>query len=345
MIYPLQVKPQSYLTLHDKNYPIVLSEACYQDSRLFIIRNNDMMACMELYQLKTFVTVADTGNLTQAAERLFTSQPAVSAHIKALEEELELKLFDRTPKGMRLTEDGMILREKAQAVLNAGNDLKLKAKTLQGVLTGQAKIGLNADAEYLLLAKWHNALMTQYTQLKMQLTQGTSIELLKKVSSGSLDVTFFSGSNPYKELTYIELCTTHAVIAAAPKWKEQIKNATINDLAKLPWIYPEPLCIYHKLIKQIFADTQQPTLITSSAAEDSTNALLRAGVGLAFIRDDEADTMLKKGEIIVWPGEAFSLPLRLAHLKSRENDPIIKALLETISTKFSERYQLNPKHT
>ena len=90
---------------------------------------------MELYQLRTFVTVADTGNLTQAAERLFTSQPAVSAHIKALEEELEVKLFDRTSKGMRLTESGTSLRDKAQLVLNASNELKHAAKTLQGEIT------------------------------------------------------------------------------------------------------------------------------------------------------------------------------------------------------------------
>lgn len=302
---------------------------------------------MELYQLRTFVTVADTGNLTQAAERLFTSQPAVSAHIKALEEELEIKLFDRTPKGMRLTDNGISLREKAQLVLNAGNDLKLKAKTLQGILTGQAKIGLNADADYLLLARWHNTLMSQYPQLKIQLTQSTSVELIKKISSGSLDVTFFSGDdtdNSYDEVANINLCTTNAVIAAAPKYKELLRNANATELSKLPWIYPEPLCIYHKLIKQLFANSGQPSFITAGASEDSINALLKSGVGLAFIRDDEADTMLKKGEIVVWPGEAFSLPLRLAYLKSRKEDPVVKALIEIIVGTFTERCLNSPNH-
>ncbi len=299
---------------------------------------------MELYQLRTFVTVAETGNLTQASERLFTSQPAVSAHIKALEEELEIKLFERTPRGMSLTTDGEALREKAQLVLNASNDLKLKAKTLQGILTGQAKVGLNTDAEYLLLTKWHNGLMSEYTQLKIQLTQGTSVELLKKVSSGILDVTFFSGDYNYKEVEHIELCTTHAVIAAAPKWKEQIKNASTEELAQLPWIYPEPLCIYHRFISHVFAETKnQPTWVTSSATEDSTTALLRSGAGLAFIRDDEADTMLKKEQIVVWPGEAFTLPLRLAYLKSRKEDPIIKALVKTITQAFQKDIKLLPK--
>ncbi len=299
---------------------------------------------MELYQLKTFVTVADTGNLTQASERLFTSQPAVSAHIKALEEELEIKLFDRTSKGMRLTENGSSLRDKALVVLNASNDLKLKAKTLQGILTGQARIGLNADADYLMLAKWHNSLMSQYTQLKIQLTTSSSVKLIKKITSGTLDVTFFSGDTSFDEVEYVELCTTHAVIAASPKWTDLIKNANVEELAELPWIFPEPLCIYHKLIKHLFEDSKQPEWITSSADESSTNALLKAGVGLAFIRDDEADTMLKKGEIVVWPGEAFALPLRLAYLRSRKEDPVVKALVETVVGKFAERCQQNPSH-
>ncbi len=290
---------------------------------------------MELYQLKSFVTVADTGNLTQAAERLFTSQPAVSAHIKALEEQLEIKLFDRTPKGMRLTQNGITLREKAQLVLNASNDLKLKAQTLQGILTGQAKIGLNTDADYLKLAKWHHGLLSQYSSLKIQLTQGSSTELIKKVSSGQLDVSFFSGDSYLEEIGYKELFTTNAVIAASPKWKEQLENANRKDLLKLPWIYPEPLCIYHRFIKRLFDETDiEPNWITSSATEDSTIALIKSGVGIAFIRDDEAATLLENGEIVVYPKESFSLPLRIAYLNSREQDPLIKALLEIIVSVF-----------
>lgn len=290
---------------------------------------------MELYQLKSFVTVADTGNLTQAAERLFTSQPAVSAHIKALEEQLEIKLFDRTPKGMRLTDNGITLREKAQLVLNASNDLKLKAQTLQGILTGQAKIGLNTDAEYLKLAKWHHRLISQYPSLKIQLTQGSSTELLKKVSSGQLDVSFFSGDNYLEEIGFKELFTTNAVIAAAPNWAEQLKHADQTDLLKLPWIYPEPLCIYHRFIKRLFENSKiEPNWVTSSATEDSTIALIKSGVGIAFIRDDEAASLLEKGEIIVYSKESFSLPLRVAYLNSREQDPIIKASLEIIEEIF-----------
>lgn len=62
---------------------------------------------MELYQLKTFTAVAEENHLTRAAERLNTSQPALSAHIKSLEAELGVTLFERTPKGMKLTPQGL----------------------------------------------------------------------------------------------------------------------------------------------------------------------------------------------------------------------------------------------
>lgn len=293
---------------------------------------------MELYQLRTFVTVADTGNLTQAAERLFTSQPAVSAHIKALEEQLDIKLFDRTPKGMRLTDNGFVLREKAQLVLNSSNDLILKAQTLQGILTGQAKIGLNTDAEYLMLARWHQSLISQFPKLKIQLTQGSSSELLKKVCSGLLDVCFFSGDSNLEEIEHKDLFTTKAVLAAAPKWEKQLINASKEDLTQLSWIYPEPLCIYHRFINRVFDDSkQEPIWVTSSATEDSTIALIKSGVGIAFVRDDEADKLLKNGEIVVYPNKSFSLPLRVGYLKSRSEDPIIKALLEVISDVFKDQ--------
>ena len=67
--------------------------------------------------------VAEEGHLTRSAERLHTSQPAVSAHIKALEEELGVALFKRTPKGMLLTHEGEILRQQALRALSTIDEI------------------------------------------------------------------------------------------------------------------------------------------------------------------------------------------------------------------------------
>jgi DNA-binding transcriptional LysR family regulator len=76
---------------------------------------------MQLYLLRTFVTVAEQGHLTRAATLLHVTQPAISGQIKALEELLGLKLFERSPIGVRLTKAGEALLPKAAATLAAGS--------------------------------------------------------------------------------------------------------------------------------------------------------------------------------------------------------------------------------
>ncbi|MFO7539587.1 MAG: LysR family transcriptional regulator, partial [Chloroflexota bacterium] len=98
---------------------------------------------MELYQLRTFVAVAEEGHLTRAAERLHTSQPSLSAHIKALEDELGVPLFVRTPKGMRLTHAGSVLKSKAHTALKTVDAIRFEAAQLKNELGGALRIGLN----------------------------------------------------------------------------------------------------------------------------------------------------------------------------------------------------------
>src|SRR4030095_15016002 len=74
---------------------------------------------MELYQLRTFIVVAEEGNVTRAAARLGLTPPSVSAQIKHLEEELHVQLFVRTSQGMCLTDHGIHLRSKGEHNLQA----------------------------------------------------------------------------------------------------------------------------------------------------------------------------------------------------------------------------------
>src|SRR5690606_24148351 len=90
---------------------------------------------MESYQLRAFAAVALHQSVTRAAEHLFTSQPAVSAQVKALESTLGVALFSRTSTGMKLTQEGQQLLPRAQAVLAAAQELELQARVLSGSLS------------------------------------------------------------------------------------------------------------------------------------------------------------------------------------------------------------------
>ena len=86
---------------------------------------------MDIHQLKTFVTVARERSITRSSEVLHLSQPAVSAHIKALEDTLGLALFERTPRGMSLTREGERLLAKAEQTLAAHQGLMDEATRIK----------------------------------------------------------------------------------------------------------------------------------------------------------------------------------------------------------------------
>jgi DNA-binding transcriptional LysR family regulator len=93
---------------------------------------------MELYQIRHFAAVAETGSFTKAAVRAAVSQPALSASIAKLEEELGVKLFHRSPKSVTLTPAGRRFQMTAQEVLGSCN--KVKAEFGQVSPTGRSEL-------------------------------------------------------------------------------------------------------------------------------------------------------------------------------------------------------------
>ncbi|MCJ8268871.1 MAG: LysR family transcriptional regulator, partial [Psychrosphaera sp.] len=107
---------------------------------------------MEFYHLRSFVVVANTGNLTLAAKQLCTTPPAISAHIKSLEDELKTPLFVRSSKGMALTEKGELLLIKAQKTLDSMLDMVNLAAENQNEIIGNFTLGINQTTAQLKVA-------------------------------------------------------------------------------------------------------------------------------------------------------------------------------------------------
>ena len=147
---------------------------------------------MELYQLKTFVMVAAEENLTRASERLYTSQPAVSAHIKALEEELGVALFIRSKKGMQLTKEGQLLLPKALEILDSAGDLLNQARRLQGKPIGNTRIAVSSNSPHLGIMDFLGVMMNGKRRQNNHLAQkkdlcGVFICVSRKTEDRSLD--------------------------------------------------------------------------------------------------------------------------------------------------------------
>jgi DNA-binding transcriptional LysR family regulator len=109
------------------------------------------MAQLENFRLKVFRTVAEHLSFHKAAEHLFLTQPAVTQQVKALEDELGVRLFDRTPKGVLLTEQGSLLLQYAQKAAALTAEAAEKLASGDGKLSGEFALGVSTTiAQYVL---------------------------------------------------------------------------------------------------------------------------------------------------------------------------------------------------
>lgn len=287
---------------------------------------------MELYQLKTFVAVAEEGNLTRAAERVFASQPAVSAHIKALEEELGLPLFVRTPRGMQLTDIGKGLKMKADSILLAAEDMLNQANIFREELSGDLTVALNTDSDFLRITDLVTALGESHPGLKLKLHLSSSHVILKEVRDRRLDAGYTFFENPYAEVETIKLMTMPVRIVAPASWSAQVEGKSIDQLATMPWIKPHKDCPFMQVMDGIFEDSGIVMHDCIGAdSEDIIRDLVAAGKGLSLLKQHDADAMVKAGKAIICEtGPELSLNINFAYAKARASDPLIKALLDSV---------------
>ncbi len=287
---------------------------------------------MELYQIRTFVAVAEEEHLTRAAQRLNTSQPSVSAHIKALEQELGITLFDRSKKGMHLTGKGEELLEKALSILDSSRDLMSLAKKLKGELVGNVRIGMNVQPDLLRVTRLFEEGRILYPGLTFQLIQKSSQRVEKALKADAIICGYLLDEAISPGIQTRHLGKLEFIVVGPSSWQQKLENSDIQKIADLPWVVNTDSCRMGRLIRQHFYLGQKELNIAVEADDDAMIRLIRAGAGLGFMERGEAEAAHRKGQIALWQGEPLCVDLLFAFLEIRRNDPIIEAMLQLHDT-------------
>ncbi len=288
---------------------------------------------MELYQLRSFITVAGEKHLTRAAQRLNISQPAVSAHIKALEEEFGFSLFVRTPKGMQLTPGGQALCTKAEKILQQVDELTGLGESLLRLPAGIVRIGLNRNAEFLRISPLYQQLRDKYPNLDIILHQSISGTILKMLRAGELDCGFVLGSCDSDDLTLLPLAEFKLRIVGPIRLQPRLENIDLAGLAELPWIGIPKDCPYSRIMEQIFhARGLYPKTEVVADQQAAIVSMIESGVGLNFMLEEEAIFARKQGRIALWTGGAFPIALSFAFRTRDHHSSRLQALLKTMAT-------------
>lgn len=281
---------------------------------------------MEFYHLRSFVAVAQTGNLTQAAKRLYTTPPAISAHIKTLEEELSTPLFIRSSKGMSLTDKGQLLLKKAQLTLDSAVDLVNLAADSQHEIMGIFHLGLNLPAKQMKLPELAQNLQDNCPGISLDIHHQSTGKTINKIRDHQLSGGYIFGDIPDDFIGFAVM--EQSITTIAPFDFDCSKILTQADLRLSQWIMMGDYCPFDDFLKNKLGKDIPSVMKTS---DDGTRlTLVKNGLGLSFLEKEEAVLAEKNEQVKIISALDFSTTLHFVVAKNRVNEPLIKALTQEI---------------
>lgn len=164
---------------------------------------------MELRHLRYFVSVAEQGNVSRAAEKLFIAQPALSLQIKQLEQEVGVPLLLRVPRGVQLTAAGSAFLEESRAILTRVQQATLRARS-QGLQSRSVRLGLVPSATHSLLPGLQRRLQTAGLATQLQVREMISSQQLQALRNGEIDLAMARPAEPIKDDTHVHMAASIA---------------------------------------------------------------------------------------------------------------------------------------
>ena len=287
---------------------------------------------MDIQHLKAFIAVACTKNLTQAAEKLFLSQPAVSAQIKALESDVGTALFVRTNNGMQLTRAGEVLLPEAEALLQHKHRLEQFAQTLSADYVHSVQLGIIHPIESSKVTALTRCIVEQEPKTQLHIHYGMSIEILSRLLAKKIHAGFFLGHIDQRNLQvhflehvdYSLICPQSQLQRIRDNLPKSLNDSTWIEMSGISSSYKNLQQFWHRHKlnpkKQIICDYPQ-TIIDLAVAQQ----------GLAMVPKHSALEAVGQGkDIAVLDEFEQQLPLHFIYLDEFSEAPAVTLLLENV---------------
>jgi len=253
---------------------------------------------MELTQLRSFLQIAQSGSMTRAADSLCLTQPAITQHIQALEHELGIKLFDRYPRGMRMTPAGELLRIYAQRCLASLEECRLAITELEAGHVGKLVIGAGVTTSIFVLPDWLRKFRSNYPDIEVIIRTGRSREILTLLKDGEIDLGIITTPVDHPHLSLQPLFVEDIILVVPPEHPFANESIHTERLVEVPLILFPHGNGFRAYLDQALIQTGMP--ITVKMETDSVEAIKRfveAGLGASFLPRSAVQEELSRGTL------------------------------------------------
>jgi LysR family transcriptional regulator, low CO2-responsive transcriptional regulator len=279
---------------------------------------------VSLRQLRVFEAVSVSGSFSKAAEYLHLTQPGVSMHIKELETNAGLALFERVGKKLHITEAGQELLTRAREILRTLKDAEDVLDGLKGLRRGRINIAVVSTAKYFvpqLLARFGKT----YPHLEIRLAVNNRDSVIEQLVANQIDLAIM-GRSPQELDTIAEPFAQHPhVIIAAPDHPlAGRRRLVVGSVARETFIVREPGSGTRLAMQQFFDERQVKIKVGMEMASNETiKRAVMAGMGVAFISRHTIDLELQTHRLVILDvrGTPVIRQWHVAHLAKKRLSP------------------------
>lgn len=299
-----------------------------------------MMIDPKLYSL---LAVHSTGNFSRAAERLSLTQPAVSQHIRALEQELGVRLFDRVSNTMKLTHEGEIVIKYAKRMMALQTNMQGELATGKTQIASMA-VGITHTAESNTIVEALARYAQCHENVTIKVITGAVVKLCDMLKNYEIDLAFIDGKKPDPDLHYLMLDTDNLVLAVSPTHRLAQKNSvTITELKRERLILRLPTSSTRKLFASSLEcngmSLNEFNVILEMDNIAAIKDLIRRDFGVSVLARSACMDEISKGKIVALPIENLPMMMEtnLAYAPDFDHPDLLRELMRC----YNETQRIN----
>ena len=286
---------------------------------------------MDFDQLETFLEVARNMSFSRAAEKRFRTQPAISAQIRALEEEVGAKLIDRSGGKVALTAPGKAFLEYVDHTLEARRSIINTLAEMEHVPRGEIVVAANEGTCLHILPEVFAEFKKLYPKVSVNVKRSEHASILECILENSVDFGVVSLPVHDKRLTTVLIHRDELVIIASPKHATaKLKSLLVADLARQPLLVPK-MGRTRDTIERLFEDQKlRPTISMELDSSELMKRFVAADVGIGFIARSNVEQDLKNGTLVEFPvpGSQIRRDLGLVFRKDKALSRAARAFID-----------------
>lgn len=268
---------------------------------------------MNLHHLKVFLAVAEAGSISAGAERLHISQPAVTREIRDLEARFDLRLFDRLPRGVQLTEGGLRLLDYAQRIFSLERAAERDLRDFAHLEQGELLLGASATLGAYLLPPLLTRFRALHPKVFVSLGVSNTDVVTRQLDEGSISLGFVEG--PFAQADYAHrLLARDALLPVASPRHPLASQATLraDQLQAYPLYMREPGSGARVSIEQAYrAQGLEPRAGMAIGSTEALKRLLADGHGIAWLSQRVVERELADGELCHLPVQDLQIEREL----------------------------------